>query len=726
VAVLRGGAVETDITAVDATPTHILRELLDSSPNPFSDAVLPNAFRDTPDVTSIHQPVRTLILDQVQSVRDSGNTSLQVITGDAGEGKTHLLAWLRRTSEESWRRGDGRAFALAPIAPLRTLDRPMHHVLQEMVWRLAAVLPQTSHTDAETDSPFELVLWRGLLSVIHRVQPLLGAGEPGVDRLRELLALRPERYLATFVDQIAEIWPELEEVFVQRALRLPELAEVDREVFRILARFPRPQLRSEILDWLGGASLPPERLARLEAGFTLEGEGEAARALRTLLLVASLARLPIVLAFDQIEAIARLGDEGITELLETLSDLYNEGRGAAVLVFCQTHLWPKLRDTAQLPVRDRLEASPVVNLKALTPEEGLAIVEKRLAHFWQGHGATPPSAQYPFDAEQVLQLIRRENLRTPRKLLIYFRSLVRDPAGAPPPEPPPPAPGELVRRKLASLRDEEGRSPVRSPEARAAITQGMLQELFLHARRSGRPLGTATVVDAGEMRVNKTRNAGTRVVLRQGDQKKSIYLEVSNSINGVSAAATAKRLAEGLRLRMADRVFFVREAAYPLPAAANALMAEITPRGAIIWLRDTDVAPLAALEALLNAAAGRDIDVDKETALHAAVSILGPELVVAERVAGAALEEPGAVGKAAAPAAAPESPRPADDGDAESRVHGFLRSRRAMFPVPALAEQLGLPVARVHQAIETLRDKGVVELVDDRRRVPVAILRPGK
>ena len=508
-AVLRGGPLEATAPAGgDATPEHILAELLASSPNPFSDAVLPNAYRDTPDVPSIHQPVRTLILDLVQSVRDSGNTSLQVITGDAGEGKTHLLAWLRRVSEQSWRRNDGRAFALAPIAPLRTLDRPMHHVLQEMVWRLAATLPQTSHTDTATDSPFELVLWRGLLSVINRVQPLLGHGEPGVDKLRTLLALRPERYLATFVDQISEIWPELEELVVDRALRLPEMVEMDREVFRILARFPRPQLRSEILDWLGGASLPPERLARLGVGFTLEGETEASRALRSLLLVASLARLPIVLAFDQIEAIVRLGEEGITELLDTLSDLYNEGRGAAVLVFCQTHLWPKLRETAQIPVRDRLETSPVVNLKALTPEEGLAIVEARLAHFWQGHGATPPSPQYPFGAQHALEVIRRENLRTPRALLMFFRSLVRDPAGLPAPEPPPAPAADVVRRKLSSLRDEESRAPARSPEARAAIAQGMLRELFLHARRSGKPVGPAAVVDAGEMRVSKTRHAG--------------------------------------------------------------------------------------------------------------------------------------------------------------------------------------------------------------------------
>jgi hypothetical protein len=713
-AVLRGGPVEADITLVDATPEHILRELLASSPNPFSDAILPNAYRDTPDVPSIHQAVRALILDQVQAVRDSGNTSLQVITGDAGEGKTHLLAWLRRASEESWRRPDGRAFALAPIAPLRTLDRPMHHVLQEMVWRLAATLPQTSHTDTATDSPFELLLWRGMVDVIHRAQALL-AGVPGADRLRDVLALRPDRYLATFVDQVAEIWPDMEEGFVQGALRLPELAEMDREVFRILARFPRPQLRADILDWLGGASLPPERLARLGVSFTLEGEAEATRALRSLLLLASLARLPIVLAFDQIEAIARLGDEGITKLLDTLSDLFNEGRGTAVLVFCQTHLWPRLRDTAQLPVRDRLESSPVVNLKALTPEEGVAILERRLAHFWQGLGATPPTPVYPFARARLLADIRRENLRSPRKILLFFRSLLLDPGGAPPPEPAPPPASEVVRRKLASLRDEEGRAPARSPEARAGIAQGMLRELFLHARRSGRPLGRATVVEAGEMRVARTRNDGTRMVIRQGDERKSVYLEVSNSINGVSAAATTKRLAEALRLRMADRVFLVREAAFPLPAAANAVMAELIPRGAIIWLRDDDLAPLSALEALLNAAAGGDIPVEKEMALDAAVEILGDELSVAARIVTATLEGPGLEGKTASEA----------DLEAEASVHRYLRERRAIVPVPALAEQLGLSVARVHLAVQGLSAKGAVEVVSDRRRVPVAMLRPG-
>ena len=128
------------------------------------------------------------------------------------------------------------------------------------------------------------------------------------------------------------------------------------------------------------------------------------------------------------------------------------------------------------------------------------------------------------------------------------------------------------------------------------------------------------------------------------------------------------------------------------------------------------MAPLAALEALLNAAAGGDIPVDKETALDAAIEILGAELGAAEQVVAAALSASGQ-----------ENRRPAEaDPEAEESVHRFLRERRSILPVPALAEHLGLPVTRVHVAIEALRTRGAVEIVNDRSRVPVAMLRPGQ
>ena len=118
-----------------------LDRLLERQPGPFSDAVLPDAYRDTPDVPEIHGHARERMQALIGESRAEGTTRVQVITGDPGEGKTHLLAWLRRRSEDSWRLPGDVKFALAPIAPLRASERPFHHFLQEAVGHLGRTLP---------------------------------------------------------------------------------------------------------------------------------------------------------------------------------------------------------------------------------------------------------------------------------------------------------------------------------------------------------------------------------------------------------------------------------------------------------------------------------------------------------------------------------------------------------------------------------------------------------
>lgn len=700
------------------TPAAELDALLASSPSPFSDAVLPNAFRDTPDVPIIHRTVRDHLLALIARTRAEAAPAIQAVTGDPGEGKTHLLAWLRRTSEESFRRPDDAKFALAPIAPLRSLDRPFHHVLQEAVWRLAATLPQTIHTDTATDSPIEIILWRALLNVARALVAAPWVEEPLATWLKELPSLRPEKYfkyLAAFATEATEAWPRIEDAFVDAALRLPELREADREIFRVIAGFPRQELRADLVEWLGGAALSPDRLSRLGAGISLDAEAEAWRGLRMLLLLATIAKLPLVLAFDQIEGTERLGDEAVAGFLGALAEIYNEGHSVVLLVFCQTHLWPKLRDLAQLPVRDRLEASPVLHLKALTPEEALALVEKRLEHFWNGVGATPPSPLYPFTTEQVLAQIRGANLRSPRNILRYFQHLARDPGATPPPPPPPPSPLEIVRRKLDSLREEERRTPPRAPEARAGIAQGMVREVLMSAAASQRALGAVSVDRVSQVQVRKQAMAGTQAVVRRGSGVRRVYLEVSNSAHGKSASATAKRLEGAIQNDIADRALLLRESAFPLPPSARDILAELTPRGAILWLRDDDIAPLIALEGLLNAAAAGDIPVAKDVALDSAISVLGEELSLVARIASAAFDDD-----------APEEPTRAADEETLFRVREYLRTQRAIEALPRLADRVGAKVLEVHAAVQELLRTGIVDIIADRNRVPVVLLRPEK
>lgn len=180
-----------------------LNRLLDGQPGPFADAVLSDAYRDTPDVPGIHGDVRQRLRSLINECRAQGTPRIQVITGDPGDGKTHLLAWLRRESEASWASPESSQFALAPIAPLRAVGRPFHHFLQETIWHLGRTLYQREHM--ENDSPLAILLWQTLRHIIR----LLGADgcihETLASRVQSL-ASTPAKFPNTFATDVAQDW----------------------------------------------------------------------------------------------------------------------------------------------------------------------------------------------------------------------------------------------------------------------------------------------------------------------------------------------------------------------------------------------------------------------------------------------------------------------------------------------------------------------------------------
>ena len=69
-----------------------MEDLARAAPNPFGDWVLRNGFEPPPwDVPEIHAEERRKLRELIESVRLSGQLAIQVVTGEPGDGKTHLL-----------------------------------------------------------------------------------------------------------------------------------------------------------------------------------------------------------------------------------------------------------------------------------------------------------------------------------------------------------------------------------------------------------------------------------------------------------------------------------------------------------------------------------------------------------------------------------------------------------------------------------------------------------
>jgi len=684
-----------------------LERVLASSPSPFSDAVLPNAYRDTPDVPEIHGDVRERIERLIGAAGErSAATTLQVVNGDAGEGKTHILAWLRRTAESRWLTRGARPFALVPIPPLRSIDRPYYHILGEAVRALRRPLPGPLPAEQALGSPLERILSLSLFAVVRELADSAAAGEPLAAFLRSLGDERFSAFPTALAAEAERLWPEIEPALVAAAERLPSLADVDRDILRALVHFPRAPLRGDLLDWLGGASLPQDRLDALGARLALDTEDGAGRALGCLFALGRLAGVPIVLAFDQIEGTQRLGDEAVASFLGALAELFNISGSAVLLVFCQTVLWPRLKKLAPQHAQHRLESERPCILRSLTPEQGAALYQCRMSHFWRGHGATPPDPWYPLTRDQVLGYTR--TLETPRRVLQLFQSLAF--AGATPP--PPPKPADIVRAKYRTLLDDEKGAQPRTPEARAELAGNVVREVLAAAVQGQTEIDGTRVESIAEKPAARGQRPGTQVVFRRGPMVRSLYVEANSSMHGQSVAAAAKRLRDALAGGDDRRAALVRESGLPLPPAARQILSEVTPRGAVIWLQREEVAPMAAIEGLLNAAAAGDIPVTEVEARRIVCDEIGSSLPTVQALVERAFAD-----------GPPPTAKVVDD-EAIRRVRAHLVGACAIESLPRLVQRLGLPEERVQAAVQSLRDLGVVDVVFDRSRVATVVLRP--
>ncbi|WP_394835648.1 hypothetical protein LVJ94_01805 [Pendulispora rubella] len=594
-----------------------------------------------------------------------------------------------------------------------------------MIRQLSIRLAGNIHIDERTDTPIEILIWRALLKIARILVAHKGASPELRARLEEVTSANPDRYLSSCVDLLKLVWPTVERPFVDAALHLADLSTIDREVFRVVARFPRgdePE-RTAIVDWLGGASLSSERLEALGTSLVLDDEADAARGLKTLLALASLAGTPVALAFDQIEGTIRLGPDAVSTFLEVISSLYNDVPGTVLLVFCQTMYWPTLREQVSLHVRDRLEDTPRVILKGLTKEEALLIVETRMKHFWDSVAERPSDPLFPLSREQVLTHVTDGNLRTPRAVVRYFQALLREPpprGGVPRNPSVDVKPEDIVRRKLDTLLAEE-KGITRPPDLRAEIAQAVTHDVFKQALTSRRKIREALVEEVSLHRARRSTIDGVRIVLSRDGERKRVYLESSNSQHGNSAASTMRRFADVLETNQADMAMLLREEAFPLPPAAQKALAKLTPRGTVLRFAEGEVATLAAIESLLNAAAAGDVPVDRKTALNLAVEQLEPNLALESRIVDSAFPTQ--------PDEAPITLReelPEDESDERhlAAILEHLRTKRAFEPAAHLASTLGMSVENVHAALHVLATRELVEVVADRNRSPVALLRP--
>lgn len=354
--------------------------------NPFRETIVASPW-DTPkgDVPSIHGQVYHRCLEGIAQVRANGRSGALLIHGEAGSGKTHLLRRLREQLTPQAPTDTKRDECLFVWVRLQTSPR--------MIWR---TLRRTLVDDwfrpvAGTRSQFHRILF-------HRLAQIRTA-EGDLERWYEYMLDEVPDGLAELMDRIATA------------------IDLDRNTAIAFSHIAFNRHVRDLRAWLAGASLPQAALERMDLtqdeGTDEEREDQARQVVLMLCRLAG-DSLPIVLSFDQVEALQSDPKDNdalfaFGQLVSTLHD----GTSNVLLVSCvQSSFASSLKDHARRADYDRMTSLGALSLDPLSETQAVSLIKARVT---TSDEAGVRESTWPLEAFELSELLKLP--LTPRRLL---------------------------------------------------------------------------------------------------------------------------------------------------------------------------------------------------------------------------------------------------------------------------------------------------------------------
>jgi len=335
-------------------------------PNPFSNSIVSDPWKLLEaDVPAIHQKAFTRCCEAMGEVRARHQTTGVLIHGEAGSGKTHLLARLRtHIAREAEADGQGGLEdAIFISAQLQTSAK--------MIWRhlRRRVASDLLRRDDGAASQFERLL-------LHQLTKNRFAAHDGLSWLEQL---RKDTHGA---DKLANV---LEELFSQ----IDSRGQVGYKLRRVIASVLLRKQLAEASAWLRGESLPKAALQILgidtsagndeESGEAEDQDDQDSQVVLGLCSLAT-AELPLVFCFDQIEALQTLTDDksGLVAFGQMVYDLHAFTEHLLIISCVQSAFYDKFSQAVRQADFARIRAFGEAVLNPLTRAEALQLVAARL------------------------------------------------------------------------------------------------------------------------------------------------------------------------------------------------------------------------------------------------------------------------------------------------------------------------------------------------------------
>jgi hypothetical protein len=381
---------------------------LASITNPFRSAIVSDPWHwDVVDVPEIHKEAFDLCRSSLDYVRTEHQSTSVLIYGEAGSGKTHLLARL-----QAYLAGHLTIYGQAPAAvfvSVRLQTSP------QMIWRhLRNKLGEDLlRPTADGRSQLERILLPRIAAVCADI------GEPG-SWLERVQREARNSSSASAASAASAAIDEMEDVLD----RLDQQTRLDdRDLMVVIGHLLLGRFRRDARAWLRGDSLPENSLRQL--GLNADQDYEAEERARRMVL--SLTRLtgpdiPLVICFDQVEALQSHQNDlaGLYKYGQMIGFLRDETSNTLLISCILSTFLSTLKQAIISSDLDRLALAGERNLASLTPGEAKRLVEARLNSSAEMREVRPAGLDrfWPLKETDIDEALRlRKN--TPRLLLSY-------------------------------------------------------------------------------------------------------------------------------------------------------------------------------------------------------------------------------------------------------------------------------------------------------------------
>ncbi|MGO8902520.1 MAG: ATP-binding protein [Isosphaeraceae bacterium] len=518
--------------------------------NPFRDTIVSDPWRSSAtDVPEIHADVFKTCCLALEEVRSKGSSSSVLIHGEAGSGKTHLLARLRLHCKGV------EARAVDPIQPETVFVAVRLQTGPQRLWRhlrRSFVEDLLREVDGET-SQLERILLRRLGEIRQA-----DAGAAGLKKT-------------------------LDELFD----RLSEELQLSRDLCTVLGHLMVGRHLRDARAWLMGDPLPESALSTLDLASSPDDDDLEDQAQRVVLDLCRLAgpKIPVVLCFDQIEALLvdPADQTPFAVLGQVIMKLFNETNNLLLISCVQSTFVHHLKLDQPGSVSTPAAARMAVHQTSLSPlrwDDAMRLIRARLSADSGLASLRESRAQtmWPLDEGELKQAVGARGC-TPRKILSIcaekFDAVAKNREDRVPVE-------QFLARTWQERLEESSRSD----------TSGQVDHILTH----GIPLLVHSSAQSWKLQGDRP-SRDIDLMLEGPDGRLGISL--SNHRDLRSLWPRLKRLPALIKDRRVEKLLLLRDVRLPIGKNAvkvNQLLEELCAQGAQFIRPSHEV--LAALDAL--------------------------------------------------------------------------------------------------------------------------------